>query len=791
MDEIIALQRELAAVQKAPSAFRLSEPNVVEVVKKLAELALVDVLFTTNGKEYLTPKQLHAEVEDEILSHGGRINITELPPLLNVDLPHIERAVDALLRKGGHGGLQLVQGELMTDYYVDALAEEINTHLQGAGRVSIGDLAVQHVLSTDFVLRLIEPRLGSIIDARLSGSTIYTRGYVARHTARVRGALSALSGPASLAQIIKDHKLNETLFHEALAELASAGRLPGVVQGKQSYTPALHVYSQAASIGSFYAQNGVVELASLGRLGLRDPLAYLSAEHPDGVPLVSVYMSRDLLAAAEAEVEEACASGSAVELRDAFPCTLTDDDVHAVIDATATLSSALSSGRLVALSPSLLAPKALLDRCEAALPPLAESVAQARAQQQAKRTAGSGGAAEGGGSKGAGGGGGGGGKGKASKAARREEMLSGAVDDSDDDDDGGRKGKGKKGKGKKGGGGGGGGGVSVGGGGGGGGGGVAAAADDGGEGELLSTVEAALRSAEPGLAELAELLPRVAVHLLPRARALVDAAARKIVEAGASARRKAVQAAQEEVSRRGLHVQLCARGVETLELPPKEAEQLDKALLKSGAAELYAALLRSEALHAGMDAGRVAELAGGGPGQRKELLAPVREEARAALSALEKTLAAKTGTVSAFLDALWASESTLGEQCPRLDKKREKALLAASRTSMREQLQTESSAALVIHVATLLLVVEIHNAVIDAPGRLVPLLLEALKQKIPEPAHAALGKFQAALHATLAGDDDEAEAVLRADIERVRQIGLGKGRGPDADSAAAAEPSDA
>eukprot|EP00965_Chrysotila_dentata_P002601 84968-Pleurochrysis_carterae.AAC.2 len=62
MDELLALQAELAKVQEAPSVNKLSEPNVIELVRKLVDLGLVDVLFTTNGKEYLTPKQLQNEV---------------------------------------------------------------------------------------------------------------------------------------------------------------------------------------------------------------------------------------------------------------------------------------------------------------------------------------------------------------------------------------------------------------------------------------------------------------------------------------------------------------------------------------------------------------------------------------------------------------------------------------------------------------------------------------------------------------------------------------------------------
>ena len=212
MDELLALQAELAAVQKAPSTLKLSEPNVVEVVQKLVDLGMLEVLYTTNGKEYLTPKQLRNEVEDEILAHGGRVNVTDLPPILNVDLPHIERVVERLLKEDG--SLQLFQGELITAYHLDAMAEEINQTLQSEGRLTIGELALHYTLTTDFVQRLIEPRLGTAVHAKLSGSTLYTTAYVARHAARIRGVLSAVLRPTSLPQLIREHDFNEALFHE-------------------------------------------------------------------------------------------------------------------------------------------------------------------------------------------------------------------------------------------------------------------------------------------------------------------------------------------------------------------------------------------------------------------------------------------------------------------------------------------------------------------------------------------------------------------------------------------------
>lgn len=277
-----ALMAELAQVQKAPSVTKLSEPNVVEVMQKLSDLGLLNVLFTTNGKEYLTPKQLRHEVEDEILAHGGRVNVTELPPILNVDLPHIERVIEQLLREDA--SLQLFQGEVIAEYYLDGVAEEINQTLQSEGRLMLGDLAMRcddareqplmmaslmltslmtslmaylvaslvvsrmasltvplshglpdrpplrrYSLTTDFVTRLVEPRLGAVVDAKLSGSTLYTTGYVARHGARVRGVLSAALRPAALPQLIREHAFNEVrvqrgrleFFSECLSECLS------------------------------------------------------------------------------------------------------------------------------------------------------------------------------------------------------------------------------------------------------------------------------------------------------------------------------------------------------------------------------------------------------------------------------------------------------------------------------------------------------------------------------------------------------------------------------------------
>ena len=62
------------------------------------------------------------------ICHKRRLQV-DLPAVLAVDLPHCERvAMQAVA--GSSGQLQLLQGELLTQGYFDALAEEVDDLLQ-------------------------------------------------------------------------------------------------------------------------------------------------------------------------------------------------------------------------------------------------------------------------------------------------------------------------------------------------------------------------------------------------------------------------------------------------------------------------------------------------------------------------------------------------------------------------------------------------------------------------------------------------------------------------------------
>jgi len=52
---------------------RLTERNCIEIVNRLIELKILDVVYTSDGKEYVTPQQVTREIQDELYVHRGTV----------------------------------------------------------------------------------------------------------------------------------------------------------------------------------------------------------------------------------------------------------------------------------------------------------------------------------------------------------------------------------------------------------------------------------------------------------------------------------------------------------------------------------------------------------------------------------------------------------------------------------------------------------------------------------------------------------------------------------------------
>lgn len=185
----------------------------MEIITKLIESKQLDVIFTNDGKEYVTPQHLGKEIKDELYIHGGRISLVDLAQVLNVNLSQVSK-VAAEIEKHSKG-LKIILGQLIDKTYMNKIAEEINDQLMQHGSINVAELMVHYNLPAEFLQSLIEKELGKTILGKQDTQNFrifYTESFIARNRAKVRGALSAITKPTSLSAVLGQCAVSERIF---------------------------------------------------------------------------------------------------------------------------------------------------------------------------------------------------------------------------------------------------------------------------------------------------------------------------------------------------------------------------------------------------------------------------------------------------------------------------------------------------------------------------------------------------------------------------------------------------
>ncbi|KAK3742853.1 hypothetical protein QZH41_015373, partial [Actinostola sp. cb2023] len=344
-EEIKRLAADFQRVQITSTAHKLSERNCVEIVQKLINLKLIEVIYTTDGKEYLTPQQLEKEIKDELFVHGGFL-ITYLFIAINVDLTHVENKVGEILRHDRN--LVLIQGEIIDRDYLDRMAEEINETLQESGQVFIAELSKSFTLPTDYVLEVVESRLGSIIHGQLDQmdrNVLFTHAFVARQTARIRGVLTAITRPTQLSSLIGQYGFQEKLFYVSvglyivgcIGDLLSNERIVGSTQGRQdkvSFVPDIYTQSQNSWVDDFFKQNGYIEYDALTRLGITDGKQFLKRRyHNNELFLPTCCVGQLLQDNVHATIDEGLSTTGWIDVMPLLPTPFTGEDANQFVQS--------------------------------------------------------------------------------------------------------------------------------------------------------------------------------------------------------------------------------------------------------------------------------------------------------------------------------------------------------------------------------------------------------------------------------------------------------------------------
>ncbi|CAN8066467.1 unnamed protein product [Agarophyton chilense] len=336
MEEILELQQQLQAAQQTSTSQKLSERNCIELVMKLQSLNLVDLIFTRSGREYLTPKHLIIEIEDELLARGGRVNIIDLPDALNVSLNHIEAAMPKIIKDDN--SVRLVRGEVLTDYYLDALAEEINDSLIASetGRDEVGAIATRYSLPVDIIRETVAKHEGTSIQAKYEASSglLRSTSSLARQESAARGILRAICAPTLLSDIANSFGLPLSLIHKVATEMLGDGRVAGKIEGRSSRAiliPKAFIKASIAAVSSAFTASGFVSFGQLRKLYVQDVPSFVKENLSNGLLLQDCVISSVLLETIAASTSEAIQQGRWLDIQNALPLDFPESDVPAVV----------------------------------------------------------------------------------------------------------------------------------------------------------------------------------------------------------------------------------------------------------------------------------------------------------------------------------------------------------------------------------------------------------------------------------------------------------------------------
>lgn len=127
--------------------FRLSERNCIEIINQLANFKLIDVIYTADGKEYVTPQHLSKEIRDELYLHDGRVYLVDLAKTLNVDYSRVKKCVTEIKKRD----CQLVDDQLIDNSFLAKVATEANDILVKKGILNVSELIDAYNLKPDYL----------------------------------------------------------------------------------------------------------------------------------------------------------------------------------------------------------------------------------------------------------------------------------------------------------------------------------------------------------------------------------------------------------------------------------------------------------------------------------------------------------------------------------------------------------------------------------------------------------------------------------------------------------------
>ena len=331
-EEIKRLAADFQRTQESDTLQRISERNCIDIVKKLTDLNLIELIYTCDGKEFLTPAHLVKEIEDEVHINGGRMHLHDLATNLNVDYQHVEFRAKNLARVKSDE-YNLILGQIIHSTYKSNLEKQVYDTMITTGQLSIADFSKTLDLPTEFLSTIIKEIVPKVMDDFVVSSderTYYTADMMDRYKSIIVGTLSAISKPTTIASIMKKLDIPERLFTPIVDGLIKDGRIDATIENRL-FIPAIYAREQNEWIDKFYTANSYIEYDMLLRKDIKQPKAFLKKKFPDGIQLKTCIISPAFIVQVESHIEDCIASNSLIDIQTVVPPSIQSEDIDQLL----------------------------------------------------------------------------------------------------------------------------------------------------------------------------------------------------------------------------------------------------------------------------------------------------------------------------------------------------------------------------------------------------------------------------------------------------------------------------
>ncbi|XP_955336.1 uncharacterized protein TA18735 [Theileria annulata] len=377
MVSISELRSRLASAQSTKSKLRLSNLQCIDILLKICKKKGVDLITSTDGMLFYTLEEVQAEVENELLSRGGRIPIFELNSVLNFQPDHIDRAVSNIVRPGGE--YLNSHGVIISKQYLNHLMYSVNDRIQECGTVGISELSKEYDLPLEMIRSYVSSNLGTVIKGNINGNSVESFTFEQRKLNNFLASILAITMPIQTNDLSRIINQNINTVNDTLNNLIKQGKANGVIKGNE-FVPQCYINSVDTFLTNYYTRNGYIEVTLINSFdhftintsnkhtinGVKHSKSTKTSNKPikhtsstvkndttmnshggildNSVKLETVYINKELFEPVSILINEAISNRSWSDLSSMLPSILTANDWSIVVS---TIKNASKNGTLL------------------------------------------------------------------------------------------------------------------------------------------------------------------------------------------------------------------------------------------------------------------------------------------------------------------------------------------------------------------------------------------------------------------------------------------------------------